>query len=143
MIYGLDSSVGFKWSVHETDSDKAVRLRDAFRAGVHELLSPDVYPFEIAHALTRAERQGRIPTQDALQLLGDSLQVLPALHAGLPLLPRAAELSSQARIGVYDCLYIALVEREQCKLVTADQRLVNLFPAHTILLNSLLPYVAE
>lgn len=137
MIYGLDSSVGFKWLVPETDSDKALRLRDAFRAGIHDLLSPDIYPFEIAHALTRAERQGRIAAQDALQLLGGALQVLPTLHVGLPLLPRAAELSSQARIGVYDCLYIAVVEREQCKLVTADQRLANLFPAHTILLSSL------
>lgn len=137
MIYGLDSSVAFKWFVRETDSDKAIGLRDNFRAGIHELLSPDIFPFEIAHALTRAERQGRVAPQEALKLLGDALQMLPILHAGLPLLPRAAELSSQARIGVYDCLYVALVEREQCKLVTADQRLVNLFPAHTILLSSL------
>lgn len=137
MIYGLDSSVAFKWFVRETDSDKAIRLRDEFRAGSHELLSPDIFPFEIAHALTRAERQGRLAPQEALKLLGDALQMLPILHAGLPLLPRAAELSSQARIGVYDCLYVALAEREQCKLVTADQRLVNLFPAHTILLSSL------
>ncbi|HVA49555.1 MAG TPA: type II toxin-antitoxin system VapC family toxin [Pirellulales bacterium] len=134
---GLDSSVAFKWFVPETDSDKALRLCDDFLAGVYELMSPDVFPFEIAHALTRAERQGRIPSQQSLQLVGESLTLLPTLHPGLRLLPRAAELSSQARIGVYDCLYIALVEREQCKLVTADQRLVNLLPAQTILLSSL------
>lgn len=137
MRYGLDSSVAFKWFVREADSDQALRLRDAYAAGVHELLSPDVFPFEIAHALTRAQRQGRISAQEALQLLGDALQILPTLQSGLPLLPRAAELSSQARIGVYDCLYLALVEREQCKLVTADQRLVNLFPAQTLLLSLL------
>ena len=39
------------------------------------------------------------------------LATLPALHPYLPLLPRAYELSSQARIGVYDCLYVALTER--------------------------------
>ena len=27
--------------------------------------------------------------------------------------------------SVYDCLYVALAEREQCDLVTADQRLIN------------------
>jgi predicted nucleic acid-binding protein len=33
------------------------------------------------------------------------------------------------RIGVYDCLYVALAEREGCELVTADGRLVrNLQP---------------
>jgi hypothetical protein len=54
MRYVLDSSVAFKWSIPETDSDKALRLRDDFRAGVHELLSPDIFPQELAHALTRA-----------------------------------------------------------------------------------------
>lgn len=136
MKYGLDSSVAFKWFVPEADSGKALLLCDDFLAGTHELVSPEIFPFEIAHALTRAERQGRIAPQQALQLVGESLKMLPTLHAGLPLLPRAAELSSQARIGVYDCVYIALVEREQCKLVTADQRLANLFPAQTILISS-------
>jgi hypothetical protein len=38
MRYVLDSSVAFKWSVPETDSDKALRLRDDFRAGAHDSL---------------------------------------------------------------------------------------------------------
>ncbi len=29
------------------------------------------------------------------------------------------------RIGVYDCLYVALSEQEKCQLVTADDKLVN------------------
>lgn len=43
----------------------------------------------------------------------------------IPLLPRAVEISSQTRVGVHDCLYTALAEREGCALVTADVRLVN------------------
>jgi len=43
----------------------------------------------------------------------------------LPLLKRAVEIASQARIGVYDCLYAALAEREGCQLLTADDRLVR------------------
>ena len=34
-------------------------------------------------------------------------------------------ISSQARIGVYDCLYVALAEQQGCQLVTADDRLVK------------------
>ena len=49
----------------------------------------------------------------------------PDLHPYLPLLPRAYAIASAARIGVYDCLYIALAEREGCELVTSDQRLLN------------------
>ena len=29
------------------------------------------------------------------------------------------------RIGVYDCLYVALAEREGCTLLTADDRLAR------------------
>jgi predicted nucleic acid-binding protein len=46
-------------------------------------------------------------------------------HSYLPLLRRACDLSSHARIGVYDCLYVALAEREACQLVTADSKLVS------------------
>jgi predicted nucleic acid-binding protein len=29
------------------------------------------------------------------------------------------------RIGVYDCLYVALAEEENCQLVTADDKLIK------------------
>ena len=44
---------------------------------------------------------------------------------------RAFELSSTRRIGVYDCVYVALAEQQQCRVVTADERLLNAFPAQT------------
>lgn len=52
-------------------------------------------------------------------------------------MPQAIALSSPVRIGVYDCLYVALAKREQCKVVTADQRVLMLFPAQTVRLDSL------
>ena len=46
-----------------------------------------------------------------------------------PLLDRAVDISSRTRSAVYDCLYVALAEREGCQLVTDDQKLVaNLKP---------------
>lgn len=125
MKYILDSSVAFKWFVLETDTAKSLGLRDAYSNGVHELLAPDVFPAEIAHALTRAERQQRITPTEGSQFLRDMLAILPQLYPYLPLLPRAYEISSQARIGVYDCLYVALAEREGCELVTADAKLLK------------------
>jgi len=53
------------------------------------------------------------------------LNTLPRLFPALPFLPRAYAISSAARIGVYDCLYVALAEREGCELVTTDARLIN------------------
>lgn len=64
MKYVVDSSVGFKWAVVEHLTDKAREIRDDYVAGRLELTAPDIFPCEVVHALTRAERQGRItPTQ--------------------------------------------------------------------------------
>jgi predicted nucleic acid-binding protein len=111
---------------------KAVALRDEFVQGVHELIAPDVFPVEVAHALTKAERRGFIPLADSTVRLNDVLITVPALHSYIPLLSRAIELSSRARIGVYDCLYVALAEHEGCELITADARLVKALPGYPI-----------
>ena len=115
----IDSSVVFKWVVPETDSDKALLLRDDFRNSLVELIAPDIFPIEIGHALTRAERQGRIPVGSAIPLLRDILNTL-----------RAVEISSQMRVGGYDCLYLALAESEKCDLITADDKLVKNLQPH-------------
>jgi predicted nucleic acid-binding protein len=129
MKYVLDSSVGFKTLLAEQDSDKAQRLSEEYQHNVHELLSPDIFAVEIAHGITRAERQGRITPAEGPQLLTDLLNRLPAMRPSLPLLPRAYRISSDVRMGVYDCLYIALAEREGCELVTSDDKLIrNLQP---------------
>jgi predicted nucleic acid-binding protein len=49
----------------------------------------------------------------------------PVLHAAIPLLPRAIDICLQTKQAVYDCLYVALAERESCDLVTADDKLVK------------------
>ena len=118
----LDVNVALKWVLNEVDSTNARRLRDDWRAQIHELIVPDVFPFEAAHALTRAERRRLIG--DAAQFWGEIMTDCPRLFPLLPLAHRALTISRQARIGFYDCLYVALAEREGCELVTADTRMV-------------------
>ena len=130
MKYVLDASVALKWVLPEPLSDKARQLRDDYQKQLHELLSPDVFPAEIAHALTRAERRKIISVGDAAGFLADILQTAPILHSHLALLARATDISSRMRIGVYDCLYVTLAEREGCELVTADDRLVRNLQTH-------------
>lgn len=125
MKYVLDSNVALKWVLPEPDADKAIRLRDEFRHGLHELLAPDVFPVEVAHALAKSQRRGLILPGEGVKKLNDILTYLPDLHPALPLLTRAFIIASGARIGVYDCLYVALAEREGCEMVTTDVRLLN------------------
>ncbi len=139
MKYVLDSNVALKWVLPEPDADKAVQVRDDLRRGILELLSPDIFPIEVAHSIARAERRGIVRSTEGWPKLVDVLTTSPVLHPYLPLLPRAFAIASSARIGVYDCLYVALAEREGCEVLTADDRLKKSLPSFPIVLLSSLP----
>jgi predicted nucleic acid-binding protein len=141
MRYVIDCSVATKWEVTEPDSLKALRLREDFRNGVHELLAPDIWPIEVANALSSAEIKGGIPPGRFEFHAANVLLVGPALDQSTSLLPRAMAIirRSVARIGIYDCLYVALAEREGCEVVTADHRLINALPGAPIVPLSSLP----
>ena len=125
MKYVIDSSVEFKTFVKEVDSAKALQLRDEFHRGIHELLAPDLFATEVCNVLMILERSGKIQPGEAdlffMQFLGD----VPPLHSVLPILPRALEIAQQFRQSVYDCVYVALAEREGCEMVTADDKLLR------------------
>jgi predicted nucleic acid-binding protein len=125
MKYVLDSSVALKWVLPEADSGKALRLRDDYSNGIHELLAPDIFPSEIANGLASAERQKKVQTGEAVIFLNDVLCTAPALHHSSPLLIRAMEIAISAKQAVYDCIYVALAEAEGCELVTADDKLAR------------------
>ncbi len=130
MRYVLDISAALCWVLPRPASPRALRLRDECRRGLHALIAPSIFPAEAASALTKAERQKLIPVGQAGILLADLLTTPPDAHPYEPLLARAVEISSQTRGGLYDCLYVALAEREGCALVTDDQKLIaNLKPS--------------
>jgi predicted nucleic acid-binding protein len=132
MKYVLDSNIAIKWVLPESDTPQALALRDAYQKQDHELIAPDIFPVEVGHALTKSERRGLLPQAESILRLTDVLNFSPLFYSYLPLLPRAMEISSQARIGLYDCLYVALAEQENCELVTADARLVTSLPGFPI-----------
>jgi predicted nucleic acid-binding protein len=137
MKYVLDSNISLKWVLAEADSDKARQIRSDFQNQLNELLAPDVFPVEIAHGLAKAERRGIIPVGDAERLLTNVLSTPPQFHPYLPLLRRALNIASHARIGVYDCLYVALAEQQGCELLTADDRVVRALQPSFAFLTSL------
>jgi predicted nucleic acid-binding protein len=125
MKYCLDASTAMKWVLPEPDTPKAVRIRNEFRVGLLELIAPDVFVPEVSHGLTKAERRGVIPIGVAERRMLNVINCLPDLYPSLPLVRRAIQIASQARIAVYDCLYVALAEREGCELLTADDKLIR------------------
>jgi predicted nucleic acid-binding protein len=71
------------------------------------------------------KKASRIGPDDAAMFLAQALKALPKLFEAVALLPRAQEIAKLYRRSVYDCLYVALAELEQCDFVSADDKLVN------------------
>lgn len=137
MKYILDASVAIAWELNEAETPQALQLRQQFLGGVLELIAPDVLLIECGHALTRAERRGVIAQGESNALLMQILNTQVKLKPSIPLIARAVALSSQHRVGVYDCLYLILAEDEHCQLITSDRKLLTTFPLATIDLSRL------
>jgi predicted nucleic acid-binding protein len=130
MKYVIDTSVAFKWVVAETDSAKAIALRDEYVKGTHSLLAPDLFPTEMANALLVAERRGRIKSGQWPVFFLDIMHSAPGLYPASPCLLRTYEIASLIQASIYDSLYIALAESESCEMVTADDKLLRKAQPH-------------
>jgi predicted nucleic acid-binding protein len=129
MRYVVDASVALTAVLPGPFRAKALQLQADYLNRIHEFLARDIFIAETANALTKAERQKIIKVGRASILHGTVMSARPVLHAHVPLVSRAIDISSQTRSAFYDCLYVALAEREGCELVTVDDKLVrNLHP---------------
>lgn len=125
MKFVLDASVAVKWVVPEEDSAKAIQLREDYHNQIHELIAPNLFFAEIAHALTKAERRGIIQQYESLAKMMDIAMNAPRLHEYGPLLADAMIISATSRCAINDCVYLQLALEQSCGYVTADQRFVN------------------
>jgi predicted nucleic acid-binding protein len=118
----VDASVAFKWFIAETTSDQALALLD----GDGRLQAPDVIFAEVANAMwVRLRGVDGSQANAVLQAVEGLGRILDRTVPVPLLLPRAVELAFRLTHPVYDCLYLALAERDQSKVVTADKRLVD------------------
>jgi predicted nucleic acid-binding protein len=115
----VDASVALKWVIPEVLSDEADRVRD----GEDDVAAPDLLLAEVANALWKKTVAREITFREADAAFELIRRSGIDLHVTAPLLPRAMELARRLDHPVYDCVYLALAEREHAALVTADQRL--------------------
>lgn len=121
----IDSSIGIKTVYPEPDSPKALQVRDDFRKGIHQLFAPDLYFLEVGNFLVMAARTGKIPVADLPFAYSEVIRHQPIICPTPASFPRAFEIASRIRVSLYDAIYLALSEEEQCPLLTADQKLIN------------------
>ena len=116
----IDASVALKWLVEEEGSDGATALQE------DDLAAPSLLRIEVANVLRTLAVRGMVTPEDALRRLA-LLQATPLRIVDLDdaLEGRALEMALDLSHPVYDCIYLALAERMERRLVTADGRFVR------------------
>jgi hypothetical protein len=118
----IDASVAIKWYVREDDSEKALSLL----GGKLLFFAPDLFFVEVAAALVRQCREyGQLSSKQVDSAIDELLRVGVETMPGRTLVSRAARLALEIKHPVRDCFYLALAERWEATLVTADQQLLK------------------
>ena len=117
MTFVVDASVAVKWILPESGSSAAAALRELNA----DLSAPSLIAVEVGNALWKAVRRGSVTRSEALEGFEAALISLQSLIPIEELRVRALTLAIELRHPIYDCFYLALAQRENALLVTADE----------------------
>src|SRR6266480_56613 len=121
----VDSSVAVKWFVNEVLSTEAHRVLSEYQAGSISLLAPDLINAELGNIVWKKQRFQGLLAADG-EAIVRAFRALPFTFVSTAeLLEDAYRLAVSHGRSVYDALYLALTIRENCRFVTADEKLVN------------------
>ena len=119
----VDASVAVKWLTAEERRDAANRILE----GADKLIGPALLRVETAAAITRKALLSEVTVQEA----HEALEVWAAIIRGtLDLMPEDEDLSGALKLALelkhalQDCIYLALAERLDATLITADGKFV-------------------
>ncbi len=116
MTLVVDASVAVKWLVREPGNDAARALFDL----PDPLIAPDWLLVEAASTFWRKVKRSELLEIHAERHMDDLPEFFSELFESSELAKDALRIGFRLRHSVYDCLYLALAEREDCQLVTAD-----------------------
>ena len=102
------------------DSGAAIALL----AGDEPLVAPDLVVAEVTNAAWKLVRAGEISGEHGARIAAAVPAAFSALVGAARLSARAFALAHELDHPVYDCLYLALAEVEDVRMVTADRRLL-------------------
>lgn len=118
MLFIPDSSVVCR--MHFKDEEDADLAEDFLRRFSRDVFAPDFILFEVASAMQKGIAEGRISPAKGRLAMREVPEDVRSLVPSAPLLPLAFEMATALPHPVYDCVYLALAERDNAMLITAD-----------------------
>jgi predicted nucleic acid-binding protein len=110
-------------------TDRGERMAPVVEAPHHDLHAPSLCDVELVAVLRRALRLGELGLERARAALRDHLDLPLVRHGHRRSLARALEL--RENFSAYDAVYVALAERLDAGLLTADRALARALGDHT------------
>jgi predicted nucleic acid-binding protein len=117
----VDASVAVKWFLFEEFHEQASVLLESD----DKLFAPDLLLTELANVLWRKCMADELTLENAKTTLSEVQICLPDMRDDLDLAPIALEMAITLEHPVYDCVYLALAEQIDGKVITADRRFYN------------------
>jgi len=126
----IDASVAAKWFLAEPESQTSLELRRAHVDARVVLNAPVFLPFEVANALRYHALLGAESVAVAVgKLFGVQIRLDPPAPESLS---QAVEVAYRTGLTVYDAAYLALAERLDCTLYSADERQIAAAPSRVV-----------
>ena len=102
----LDTSAVVKWFTQENYSDFAIKIREDFYNGVHEIIIPDLLIYEFTNALRYNPNYSAEDVKKALaSIIEMELQIVMPTEE---MLKDAVDLAKKYDITIYDAVFISL-----------------------------------
>ncbi len=127
MRYVVDCSVALKWFIPEPLSELAIPVLERFRAASLVLIAPEIILAEFGHALRKRVGFRQLAREEAVKIWEDFLTLGIDLAPDRDLARLAFPLALDHMATFYDALYVALAQREDVPVLTADERMTNAF----------------
>jgi predicted nucleic acid-binding protein len=121
----IDSSVAVKWVIDEPYSSEALRVLDGYQNGDLALLAPDLIYAEVGNVVWKKQMFQGLSEAGAAAAIEAFRDVSFEITSSADLLDDAYRLAVAHQRSVYDSVYLALGAREGCRLITADEKLLN------------------
>lgn len=116
--YVVDASVAIKWFLPEIHSEAALRVK-WLRNRLHV---PGFLTLELGSVIAKKIRRGELTRENGKTILKELRHLPLQRHADDRLFPAAYELALNTQQSLYDCLYLALAEAVDGRMITADRK---------------------